>query len=112
MDINYQDKSWRVELPSSPREWRGMVTLFNRFGIPVHDPSFTTNWSYIAVNQASAPNELMRGMHNGLEIISIYEAIVRLTTPAKSEHEIKIDRLQATIDDAAKQILELKQVQK
>tara|TARA_R110000803_G_scaffold210440_2_gene282215 strand:- start:475 stop:825 length:351 start_codon:yes stop_codon:yes gene_type:complete len=108
--LNYSDKSWRIELPKSEPEWRILVTILNKFGIAVHDPKWRADWTYIALSrrQDVCGNSMERGAWGALRTVSLFEAIVIMTTPAKSATELKIEQLERTIAEASAQIQDLK----
>ena len=115
-DINYTDRNWRVELPKTEREWKVMVTIFNEFGVALHDVTFSTMWGYISPNQRVGDDdggdhtrEMARGEHTTLPTVSLYEAIARLTTPEKSERDVKLEELSKTVADAQEQIRKLQE---
>tara|TARA_R110000850_G_scaffold55129_3_gene130661 strand:- start:442 stop:789 length:348 start_codon:yes stop_codon:yes gene_type:complete len=115
MDINYKG-GWKLDIRHySEGKWDTLVKILEGFGVKVYCSNYESEWVYLAVSSdCHGLNRYDLGSSSlkDARSVDILTMVHMLTTPAKSEHEIKIDKLQATIDDAAKQILELKQVQK
>lgn len=115
MDINYK-RGWKLHIGNySKGEWDTLVKILEGLGVEIFNHNYNSEWDLLCPSPRGV--HLHRTNDDGghlkdAQSIDILTMVHLLTTPAKSEHEIKIDKLQATIDDAAKQILELKQVQK
>jgi len=115
--INYSG-GWKLDISNySKEQWHSLVLILKGLGVKAHDEGYTDEWGYFAVSCIDGKDKLNRwgrghSYTTSWEIVGVLGMVERLTTPEKSDQEIKIEKLQATIDDAAKQILELKKVQK
>ena len=112
MDINYKG-GWKLDIRHySEGKWGTLVKILNGLGVKIFNEDYDSEWGVLCTNSGQEYLHRSNDDRNYLTSVDILTMVHILTTPEKSEHEIKIDKLQATIDDAAKQILELKQVQK
>tara|TARA_R110000851_G_scaffold275824_1_gene428580 strand:- start:39176 stop:39514 length:339 start_codon:yes stop_codon:yes gene_type:complete len=107
MTINYTDKSWCLRIPDTRRKWEALILLFNSIGVDICDTTYEGSWRYLSPNQIGGDG-LSRHNMTHLRKVSLIEAVARLTTPAKSATELKIEQLEKTIAEASAQIQDLK----
>ena len=111
MGINYTE-GWFIELDGSDEQYDAIVAVMDAIGVKLHD----RGRNFIATPMALSPaqEKMMESWSNtsspathGLEKVDFLGAIQRLTTPVKTERELKIEQLKATVEDINQQISEL-----
>lgn len=109
--INYKDRSWCLPTPQTESEWEILLEIFNDFGIALSTTEFDKQWTCLKVSSIGEDclGRFKASLHHRYEEVSILEAIARLTTPEKSERDVKLEELSKTVADAQEQIRKLQE---
>lgn len=106
-EINYT-ADWYADCPETKAEWEIFVKIMHHFGVAVFDERYDAIWKYVCCSLEGNPYISRTGMKPSRRKVTLLEAIALLQRPVKTERQMKIEELEATIAKAQEQIRSLK----
>lgn len=110
-EINYTP-DWYIDCPETEEEWNVYVEIMTFFGVCLYDNGFKPNKRYIAANDSGGYTYRTLYVTPNAKKVSFLEAITLLQRSTKTEKQLKIEELEATIAEVLKQVEELKRHEK
>lgn len=109
-EINYT-RDWYIDCPNTEEEWEIFVKIMEHFGVSLFSKQYELGWPHISCSR-EYPRVVCASLgfedHHVLNKVTLLEAITLLQRPVKTEQQLKIEELEATIAKAQEQIKELK----
>lgn len=107
-EINYTN-DWYIDCPKTEEEWDIFVKIMEHFGVSLFSKQYEPTWAYIRCCLTNGNPHLSRYQTAAnMRKVTLLEAITLLQRPVKTEQQLKIEELEATIAKAQEQIKELK----